>query len=371
MNESRINEIIRTGNIEEMEKFFSRKEVDVNAIFNNGYSLLSKVLYSENTEMLNLLIKYNVDVNKPYSVALKKNESTVRTTYYPAMIPLMKDNVEHMDILLKNGLDDVYNPGDYATVLDIFDQAIVKKSHKVLSLLLERKVRINDPYMYIVNHNYKNIEREPIVREIKTAKIAFQAIEQGYADDLKTFILLKLLDDFCTKPQYKSYVKIFEILNKQMGNSEFWKEQQIKLFATPVYTNSEREDMKIKQFIFSQLNLTESTIVDMYKKLANSKNITAFKVLEKNNVFNQVHIKNDLGIEIFDSIANAQNEFNKEKSIGIIEILLRNGLPIENERVITYSQKYLPESYSTIEKECLNKLFSNGETNKPKIIKRI
>lgn len=371
MNESRINEIIRTGNIKEMENCFLRKEVDVNAIFNNGYSLLAKVLYTENTDMLNLLIKYNVDVNQPYSVALKKNESTVRTTYYPVMIPLMKDSVEHMDILLKNGLNDVYNPENYATVLDIFDQAIVKKSHKVLSLLLERKVRINDPYMYIVNREYKNIEREPIVREIKTAKIAFQAIEQGYAEDLKAFILLKLLDDFCTKPQYKSYVKIFEILNKQMKNSEFWKEQQIKLFATPVYTNSEREDMKIKQFIFSQLDLTGSATVDIYKKLADSKNLTAFKVLEKNKFLNQAHMKNGLGIEIFDSVTNTQSQFNKEKSIGIIEILLRNGLPIENENVIVYSKKYLPELYATIEKESLNQLFSNGETNKPKMIKRI
>ena len=135
--ESKINSIIKRNDSKELNECLKNNLITADFVFTNGYSLLAKILYSKDKEMLQVLIDNKVDVNKSYKVVGKDN------TYFPIMIPLIEDNVEIFDMLLKNGADFILNDGKYKE--DVFDSAIIKNKKNILTYLIENKIRIDEP----------------------------------------------------------------------------------------------------------------------------------------------------------------------------------------------------------------------------------
>lgn len=366
LKESFINNIIKQGLFKDLEENLKNKNIDVNYVFENGYSLLAKVLYSKNNDLLRVLIDNNVDVNMPYRVTLKKNEGKAPDIYYPVMIPVIEDNEIQMEILIKNGVQDVYNKDSYENLLDIFDEALTKKSHKVLELMLKLGIRKSDPFIYLKEHNPKNIAREPIAREIKVGKIALLALKEGYADNLRPFMLIKLLEDYAGKAQYKPFIETLPKFEKNLNNEVFFQEQMFRLFASYVH-GSEREDMKIKEHILPYLE--ENSVSDLMRVLISARNVAGFKVLEKHNILNKETLNNKYSdFDVFNYLVESLIS-DQDSAIKIAEILLKNGIDIDNEKKMEYVLKYLPDLYAEIEKKQLEESFATKSSvdAKPKV----
>lgn len=362
--ESKVNSIIKRNDSKELNECLKNNLITADFIFTNGYSLLAKILYSKDKEMLQVLIDNKVDVNKSYKVVGKDN------TYFPIMIPLIEDNVEIFDMLLKNGADFILNDGKYKE--DVFDSAIIKNKKNILTYLIENKIRIDEPVIY--RREALQLKEYPseglIIKELRSQSLSQLAIKNGYAGSLSVPDIIDCLKFFVQKNNPGTV----KTLTEYMNSSNFAKKDENKYIAKEVLTSTEaygneRSLIKVLEGLKEDLlkeNFNDMNINHMLKKL----NAIGLEFLHKNkkldnkNLFYKGIDPLSRLIDIKPSTLPDIGEYQTEAKNKIARMLINMGIDYKKEKkVYAYIEENMPDIIANDQKNELESILTKPNSN--------
>lgn len=367
--ENKLNNIIKQNESEELNLLLSRKEISPDFEFENGYTLLSKVLYGKNIDMLNVLIKHNVDINKTYRT---KNNSK-DNDYSPVYIPILSDDVVTFDILFRNGLDKkmIVKDGDYEN--DMFMSIITKNQKNLMKYLIENKVRYECPYVY--SRKLINVKTNPdiiLLREIRNQETSILAINNGYADNLPFMDIVKLTKMFISKKNYKNIEALFsKVLNKFTDDEKSFFVKQIMDEGSYTDTgNTYKKTLDLLSLHIKNENFNSFEITNYISKV----NFPAIDLLLKHNKLNKencFHKGNSVFYKVMTIPLGGQiYEENKQLFKEKMSFALLNSVVDykSDPKIYEYVKTSFPEYVAIKEKEELSKIFNNSEDKtKPNI----
>lgn len=362
--ESKINSIIKRNDSKELNECLKNNLITANFVFTNGYSLLAKVLYGKNKEMLQVLIDNKVDVNKSYQVVGKDN------IYFPIMIPLIDDNVELFDMLLKNGTNFILNDGKY--IEDVFDSAIIKNKKNILNYLITNKLRIECPMIYrreAVDSKYYASEGI-IIKELRNQSLAQLAIKNGYVKNLSVPDIIDSLKYFVEKNNPGTVKTLIEYMN----SSDFIQKDNNGYIAYEILTSveaygNEKSLIKVLEGLKEDLlkeSFTDMTINHMLKKL----NIIGLEFLHKNKKLNNKNLFYK-GIDPLSRLIDVKpstlpdiGEYQTEAKNKIIRMLINMGIDYKKEtKVYSYIEENMPDIIANDQKNELESILTKPNSN--------
>lgn len=362
--ESKINSIIKRNDSKELNECLKNNLIKADFVFTNGYSLLAKILYGKNKEMLQVLIDNNVDVNKSYQVVGKDN------IYFPIMIPLIDDNVELFDMLLKNGTNFILNDGKYKE--DVFDSAIIKNKKNILTYLIENKIRIDEPIIH--RRESLTLKEYPaeglIIKELRNQSLTQLAIKNGYVKNLSIPDIIDCLKFFVQKNNPGTVKALAEYLN----SSDFDKKDENRYIAKEILTSTEaygneKSLIKVLEGLKEDLlkeNFNDMNINHMLKKLnfIGLEFLHKTKKLDEKNLFYKGVDPLSRLMDVKPSTLPDIGEYQTEAKNKIVRMLINMGIDYKKEKkVYSYIEENMPDIIANDQKNELESILNKPNSN--------